>query len=1136
MSTALPRTIERVISGYRRRWRLVRVHAGFFLTIAILGAATGAAVVADRLLRLMPTGRAVALGAISLCAVVCFLWLVAWPALRRLRDREAAAELGARFPEAQEDLVSAVELSREGPGGAGVSPSLVRSALDRIAQRTSWVDYRAAVPLRRVLTVLAAAVVVVGAFAAAYRFRPEAVSNALLRLLRPTDEIPYFCYTRLAVEPGDAVVCRGDELEVEIVTSRRPARLARLYLVKNGKDRRRVTLQCQDGVARWKSGPLFEDIRYRVAAGDALSPWHRVRVVPPPAVKSLCAIIRAPDYAGRRERRIEDLSGTLEVVEGSSLVLAVTPTRRGEEPNFRCSGKLLFAGRTIPLKPQPDGTLVSEPFRPNGSGRCAVSLVDGFGLKNKASEGLAIKVVADAVPRVVIERPGRDIFALPHQRLTVDARAQDEFGIRALTLAFRILRGGEPGRWKTQLLAQGGQAKAEVRGTWSLALERFELSPGQVLEYRAEAADFAGDPLLRRGRSRTFRVTILSELEHLEMVMRQLRELGVELLRRAAAENAQAAEANRLAQAAAKRSVSEEAARARARQLAELRRTEQLARRLKALKPQLAQNPATPERTLAAMERVSRALDSVANGPVRNAANQFAQASTSKAPMPMLRRAGEQASQAARQLERLARVVEALARGSILERLASKADAIAARQRGLRDNLLPIARKSLGADVGALSKDERRKLERLVAAQDKIGRDIAALAKEIADAASELSFSSTADAQTASAAQKKLEDDKTAERASQIARSLQNNALFSQLPEQESVAHSLNQVADMLRQRVASEQLDAIARELEEFIRRQKEINKGIELAIKKDAKALRPPQLGSRQSELQRDVLEQAAALFWLAKEIAGFQSRTANLLEAAGKEMGLGASALFQRDLAAGLEHGKRALAILEGAREQFRSESQQLQQAAMNAQVLQALLLLQRCILGQKRVIETTTYADRLRLKAHPDFDQTALRVAKNQADVETDTKKLHKLLTRRFPRAAVVASKAAKKMSLSRIALGAGDTGKETREVQRMALALLEQLISDPRNGLCGACAGAQGMMQMMAAGANAGGFTGGANAPIFPATLGEAANETWRRVHERFTEKLGAAADVHVPPRFRELLDAYYETLRKEATR
>ncbi len=1133
MSTALPRTVERVISGYRRRWRLVRVHSGFFLTVAILGSATGAAVAADRLLRLVPTARLVAFAAIVVCAVACLSWLVAWPALRRLRDRQAAAELGQRFPEAQEDLVSAVELSRE---RHAASPGLIRSALERIAERTKWVDYRAAVPLRPVAVVVAAAAVVVAAFLVAYRFRPEAVSNALLRLFRPSEEIPYFCYTKLSISPGDTVLCRGDELTLKVVTTRRPARLARLYLVKNGKERRRVELPCEDGVASWKSGPLFDDIRYRVAAGDALSPWHHVRVVPPPAVKKLSAIVQAPDYAGKREKRLDEVAGSLEVIRGSTISLVVTPSRRGDGPKFRCGGEIRFDGKTIALQPQPDGSLVSGAFVPEASGRCAIALSDGFGLKSKSADGLALKVVADEVPRVVIERPGRDLFALPHQRLTVEATAEDEFGIRALTIAFRSLRGGEPERWKAQLLAEGGPDKPRLRGQWGVDLEQFGLSPGQVLEYRAEAADFAGEALFRRGRSRTFRVTILSEMEHLEMVMRQMREMAVELLRRAAAQNAQASEAGRLAEAAAERAVGEEARRARDRQLNELRRAAQLSRRLKALTPQLAQNPATPERTLAAMERVSRALTSVANGSMRNAANQFGQAATSNTPIPMLRGAGNEASEAARQLEHLARVVEGLARGGILERLASKADAIAARQRGLRENLLPIARKSLGADPSSLSKDERGKLERLASAQEAVGKDIEELSREIARAAGELAFSSTADAATASKAHEKLKNDKVAERAERVARRLKENALFSQLPEQEGVAHSLNEVADILRQRVGSEQLDALARELEEFIRRQKEVNSAIDLAIKKDEKALRPPQLGTRQSDLQRDVLEQAAALFWLARELAGFRSRTANLLEAAGKEMGLGASALFQRDLPTGLDHGKRALAILEQAREQFRSESQQLQQAAMNAQVLEAILLLQRCILGQKRVIELTTYADRLREKAHEDFDRMAVRVGKNQADVETDTKKLRKKLSARFPRAAAVTGKAAEKMALSRIALGAGDTGKETREVQRMALALLEQLISDPRNGLCGACAGAQGMMGMMAAGATAGGFTGGANAPIFPATLGEAANETWRRVHERFTEKLGAAADVHVPPRFRELLDAYYETLRKEATR
>jgi hypothetical protein len=52
----------------------------------------------------------------------------------------------------------------------------------------------------------------------------------------------------------------------------------------------------------------------------------------------------------------------------------------------------------------------------------------------------------------------------------------------------------------------------------------------------------------------------------------------------------------------------------------------------------------------------------------------------------------------------------------------------------------------------------------------------------------------------------------------------------------------------------------------------------------------------------------------------------------------------------------------------------------------------------------------------------------------------------------------------------------------------------------------------------------------------PATTDEAENEDWRRARSRFDEQLGAAFEARVPARFRGLLDAYFDRLRKEPIR
>jgi len=127
-----------------------------------------------------------------------------------------------------------------------------------------------------------------------------------------------------------------------------------------------------------------------------------------------------------------------------------------------------------------------------------------------------------------------------------------------------------------------------------------------------------------------------------------------------------------------------------------------------------------------------------------------------------------------------------------------------------------------------------------------------------------------------------------------------------------------------------------------------------------------------------------------------------------------------------------------------------------------------------------------------------------------------------------------------MDVSRLALGGGDTCKETREVQRQALALLEQLLQEAMGGGMGGAMGgmmgarAQSMMQMM--GGSGGGFDGGTNAPIMPASLQEAKSEDWRRARSRFDEQLGAAFEGSIPAQYRDLLNAYFDRLRKEPIR
>jgi len=1156
----LPTALGRLFGRYRRRWRFFRFQGGLFLMLFLVAAAVGLAMAADRLLRLGSTPRVVALAIV----VATFLgalgrWVV-WPLVRRIGDRDAAVRLGRHFPPMEEDLVSAVELSASSERGENaVSRSLIVSVLARIAGRAAGeVNPRAAVSPRPVLLALAALAAIAAVLGAAWHFRQPSVENALLRLFQPMRAVPYFSYTTVTVEPGDQVIRVGDAANVRVVLAGRPVETA-LLEARNGSGTLRVTLPSADGQAEWQSGALFEDLAYRVLAGDAVSEWHRVRVIPPPALRNRSALLRDPDYAGAGERTVESIQGPLEIVEGTAVILRGDPVARGEDSKFACTGDLVAGTERTALTANRDGLLESPPFVPHASAEYLIALCDGFGLASRTPDSIFIRVTPDAVPQVTITEPARDMLILSGEQVEVTAEARDEFGVRGLVLAQRKVKGakapadaaavepgppaGEASPWQRRTLQPGGPQVRTLSAQATLDLDAMDLAPGDAVEYVAEASDYGGGERDRRGTSRIYRVTRISESDHLERITGRLRDLQVELLRRAAEQRAEAGKVDALAATAQAATVAEAAQQARDREAALARDTESLARKFESLVPELARNPSAPADSMLAMERLGRAIASVASGPMGSAAQSLSQAAEAKPSeqTPPLREAEKAEKDAAERLESLAQAAERLRRDTVLQQLADDAERLAAQQRDLKATAATVAPKTAGRLPEALGPHEKDALERLTAGEQSVRTGVETLSGDILRAATSLAFTAPADAEAAKEAGEKLQSDKTAERAGELAKRMERNVLFSSLPNHDAIADKLTEVAETLRAATKADQMESVAREIEEFIKRQKAINASTEEGIA-NAAALAVAQ-GGHQAALARDVSEQAGALEWLAREIEGFQSATAVRLNAAAVEMKAGASELYAAAFPRGLDHGKRALALLEQAGSQFKGESGTMASAAQQQQSLAALLLLQKILIGQKKVNRDTAADDETRSKEAAAFSRLAADLAGRQSTLRSDARRLGEMLAS-YPQAAAPVRMAGDKMGTVRAALAAGDTGKDTRIVQREVVALLESLMQSQASGMGGASGSMSlaqmrmlAMLQMMQQiGTSPGGFAGGTNAPLLPTSVDKTGDEAWRKTHSRFEERLSEGSQEAYPAALRGLLNAYFDHLRKEPMR
>ena len=1143
--SSLPAFIRKTLDRYRRRWRTVHAGAGALAAFGVALAAVGVAVLLDRLSRGLPRPVRATLLSVILTALAALLaWMCLRPLLRRIGDRRAASRLGEQSPDVAEDLYSAVELSDH--PDPGVSRGLVASALDQISQRARSVDVRRAASLRGVLKASLAFVAVLAVMGVAWASAPAAMRNGLTRLFRPDLEVPLYRYTRIhvSVSPRSGVVRKGDPVEARVELTGEVPSAARVQVRPSGGEPAEIVIPTPDGYGGWKSGRLFEDMTFRVVAGDGETGWRRVRVVPAPRLASRSAVIELPSYAGKRRVVVEKPAGPLELVEGSRLSLRCEPGVRGADARFACRAELVrrkteaegkgparlaFTGK--------DKVLATPFFKPEGRLEYEVRLLDGFGLRNRHAEIVDVKVRPDALPRVLIKRPGRDAVILPNERVAVEAVAEDDLGLRGLRILWRVTRAEgdrKPSTWRTRDLAKGAADKTVLRGKTVLTPSELGLRAGDQIEYKAVSADFADDAILRRADSPVYRIVIISEMEHLERVLQKLKDLQVELMRLAVKQKIEAGRTDGLKAEAKHKDVGRESAEARDRERELTRAVENVAQRLRKTLPELTRNPSAPTRSVAELDRISRHVKGVADKPMTEASKSLGGASQcgkGKKQPQQLQSAKKNQEKAAEDLQRLARMLNRLRRRSLLEKLAEEAERLAELQTEVRKATAGTAMATAGRPRERLEPRAARMLERLATRQQTLRAEVKGLAANIERAARSLSFSSPKEAAVADEAAGKMEKDAVVRKVAAIARKIARNVLFSQMKPQDEVSASLREVAAILRRSIQEESMERVAKVLEEFIRRQRELNQGIGKTLRKETGAAKPVALGEKQALLEQDVAEQAGALSLLAQESRLFDSLTARKLDAAAGEMRAGAEALYSAASDRGLAHGKEALKLLESAREEFGRERRQMNQAQCRNRNMEAVLLLYRILLGQKRVNQRTQHADRIHTQAPKSFTRAVTSVTKRQGEVRTDMRRLTRMLAR-APRVAAYLKLIAGKMDLSRVALTEADTARETRVVQSKIVAMLEKLLCGQCKGM-GSCRGAaQSLMQMM--GKGGGGFEGGGNAPIMPAGLDEAREEDWTKKRSRFEGKLGAAVETEFPVEFRGLLNAYFEELRKEA--
>ena len=476
-------TLHEIVRRARRRWR-TKVAIRGLAALALGGLViVGGSIQALEYFRFSP-GAIISLRVLAAAGLIALVgWFVVRPFLRDVRDEQVALYLEELDPSFDATFVSAVDAVR-GDQARDVTDSpelvdrLVEAAVARY-ERDSPVQHAEGAPMRRYAGTIAA----LGAIGAAlFVFGPEYVrygARALFTLARSVEAAsPY----QLQVSPGDATVSRGADQVVSAVPVGFQADRVELVMRSGDTAFERVPL------VPAAEGPGFEGMlfdlaastTYFVEAAGVRSPTFTLEVVDLPYVDRLVLEYIFPQHTGLPPRTIEN-GGDIAVVRGTEVRLRVVSTL----PTSGGRVRLDEAGE-VPLSQSTDGVLTGQ-FTVDRDGFYRIELDAPGGERVAASPQYAIDVLSDLPPTVSFAKPGRDITSSPIEEVFVEARANDDFGLRQLDLVYSVNGGAE----ESVRLYDGasGDPVTDVSAGHTFYLEELGLTPGDFVSYFARVAD-----------------------------------------------------------------------------------------------------------------------------------------------------------------------------------------------------------------------------------------------------------------------------------------------------------------------------------------------------------------------------------------------------------------------------------------------------------------------------------------------------------------------------------------------------------------------------------------------------------------------------------------------------------------------
>lgn len=342
---------------------------------------------------------------------------------------------------------------------------------------------------------------------------PRLFLATLPRFLLPGGDFPPYSLTEFDVEPGDAQVDYGADLNVAVHTrGRKPPAMS--LVLEDTRRRRLAELPLYESESNTYFQTLehiSDDCLYHAAAGSARSKRYRVGVVKVPRIDAVRVTYEYPAYTRLRSETRYLPDGVVRGYRGTRATLLITSNRR------LAGGEIRIGTRAIAMAPASEPNTVAGTFAIEGAGPFTAGLRDEEGrAANRTLEG-RIELLPDQKPEVAVVSPGQDSFATPGARIPVNIEARDDLGIAEI----RVYRGlnGSPDFARALYAGAGAHAFVNVMDAFDLG--DLGVRPGDTIDYYVTATDSRPDEP-QTAASPAFRLVVISEEEYAQFVRSRL--------------------------------------------------------------------------------------------------------------------------------------------------------------------------------------------------------------------------------------------------------------------------------------------------------------------------------------------------------------------------------------------------------------------------------------------------------------------------------------------------------------------------------------------------------------------------------------------------------------------------------------